>query len=275
VRPIVLTIAGADPSGGAGIQADLKAIEASGGYGACAITAITVQNTLGVQRVRAVEPELVREQVRAVLDDLDVGAIKSGMLGAGNNVAVVADLLREWRPRPYVLDPVVASADGFPLLDEAAIELLKHRLVPLAALLTPNVEDVRALTGRTIRSVEEAEIAGRDLLELGCDAVLVKGGHLHEVKAADVLVSPSGTRVFSSERLDSPHTHGTGCVYAASIATRLARGLPLEDAVAGGKALVTDSIRHGLRIGAGRGPTDPLFRLHGGRTASTAEGDMR
>jgi hydroxymethylpyrimidine/phosphomethylpyrimidine kinase len=275
LRPIVLTIAGADPSGGAGIQADLKAIEASGGYGASAITAITVQNTLGVRRVRTVEPDLVREQVRAVMDDLEVAAVKSGMLGGWGNVAVIADLLREWRPRPYVLDPVVASGDGFRLLDDAAVERLKQRLVPLATLLTPNVDDVRALSGRVIRSVGEAEQAGRELLELGCEAVLVKGGHLREETASDVLVSSSGTRVFSNGRLDSPHTHGTGCVYAAAIATRLARGFPLEEAIARAKALVTDSIRHGLRLGAGHGPVDPLFRLHLGRAVATSEGDER
>jgi hydroxymethylpyrimidine/phosphomethylpyrimidine kinase len=273
LRPIVLTIAGADPSGGAGILADLKAIEASGGYAACAITAITVQNTLGVRRVEAVEPDLVSEQVRAVMDDLEVAAVKSGMLGGGGNVAVVADLLRQWRPHPYVLDPVVAAGDGFRLLDEPTIELLKQRLLPLATLLTPNVDDVHALTGQLVRGVEEAEHAGRVLLELGCDAVLVKGGHLGAETASDVLVSPSGTRVFSAAWIDSPHTHGTGCVYAAAIATRLAHGLPLEKAVAGAKTLVTDSIRHGLPLGAGRGPTDPLFRLHGGETGLTAEGD--
>ena len=158
MRPIVLTIAGADPSGGAGIQADIKAIEASGGYGASAITAITVQNTLGVRRVQTVEPDLVREQLRAVLDDLEVAAVKSGMLGERESVAVVADLLREERPHPYVLDPVVASGDGFRLLDEPAIELLKQRLAPLATLLTPNVDDVHALTGLVVRSVERSQV---------------------------------------------------------------------------------------------------------------------
>jgi hydroxymethylpyrimidine/phosphomethylpyrimidine kinase len=258
-----LTIAGADPSGGAGIQADLKAIEASGGYAATAITAITVQNTLGVRRVQPIAPDLVREQVRAVMEDLDVAAVKSGMLGERESVAVVADLLRESPRRPYVLDPVVASSDGYALLDEPAIALLKQRLVPLATLLTPNVDDVRALTGLIVQDLAEAEQAGRELLELGCDAVLVKGGHLREETASDVLVTSSGARVFSSARIDSPHTHGTGCVYAAAIATRLARGLSLEDAIEGAKALVADGIRHGLPLGAGHGPTDPLFRLHG------------
>lgn len=273
MRPIVLTIAGVDPSGGAGIHADLKAIEASGGYAASAITAIAVQNTLGVRRVHTLAADLVREQLRAVVDDLEVAAVKSGMLGGRESVAVVADLLRELRPRSYVLDPVVASGDGFPLLDGPTIELLKQRLAPLATLLTPNVDDVRALTGRSVRSLAEAEQAGRRLLELGCDAVLVKGGHLTGETASDVLVSSSGTRAFSSAWVDSRHTHGTGCVYAAAIATRLARGLSLEDAVAGAKALVTESIRHGLALGAGRGPTDPLFRLHGARTDRAEPGD--
>jgi hydroxymethylpyrimidine/phosphomethylpyrimidine kinase len=262
LRPIVLTIAGSDPTGGAGIQADLKAIEANGGYGTSAITAITVQDTRGVRRSYALEPDLVRQQMEAVLEDLDVAAVKSGMLGAAPTVAVVADLLSANGSRPYVLDPVVASSDGFPLLDAASIETLERRLLARTTLLTPNVDDVRALTGLEIRDVADAERAGRRLLELGCAAVLVKGGHLLERAATDVLVSPAGTRTFTAERVDSPHTHGTGCVYSAAIATRLARGQSLEDAVGGAKQFVLDCIRHGLALGHGRGPTDPLFALH-------------
>jgi hydroxymethylpyrimidine/phosphomethylpyrimidine kinase len=258
-----LTIAGSDPSGGAGIQADLKTIEANGGYGTTAITAITVQNTRGVSRFQSLESNLVREQLEAVFDDLDVAAVKSGMLGEAPTVAVVAELLRAHAVRNYVLDPVVASSGGFRLLDEPAIETLKRRLVPRAALLVPNVEDVRALTGLEIRDVDDAERAGRRLLELGCEAVLVKGGHLSERAATDVLVSPAGTRTFSAERIDSVHDHGTGCVYSAAIATRLGRGLSLVDAIDRAKEFVTDSLRHALPLGRGRGPTDPLFALHG------------
>jgi hydroxymethylpyrimidine/phosphomethylpyrimidine kinase len=264
LRPIVLTIAGSDPSGGAGIQADLKAIEANGGYGACAITAITVQNTRGVRGAHVVEADLVREQMRLVLDDLNVAAVKSGMLGGTATIDVVADLLREREPLPYVLDPVVESSNGVRLLDEKAVGSLKRRLLPLATLLTANVDDVRALTGLEIEDADDAARAGRELLESGCGAVLVKGGHLRAQAASDVLVTPAGTRTFSHAWIDSPHTHGTGCVYAAAIATRLALGLSLEAAVSGAKGFVTDCIRHGLALGHGRGPVDPLFRLHGG-----------
>jgi len=273
LRPIVLSIAGSDPSGGAGIQADLKAIEANGGYGATAITALTVQNTRGVQSVHEVEPALVRDQVRAVMEDLEVAAVKSGMLGSRGSVAALADALLAWPPRPFVLDPVVASSNGVRLLDPGALREMKGRLLPLASLVTPNVQDVRALTGLEISDVAGAERAGRRLLESGCGAVLVKGGHLEEAHAVDVLVSAAGARVFEAPRIDSPHTHGTGCVYAAAIATWLARGRTLELAVETAKRFVSESIRHGLALGAGHGPTDPLHRLH--RGGESAEADDR
>jgi hydroxymethylpyrimidine/phosphomethylpyrimidine kinase len=275
LRPIVLTIAGSDPSGGAGIQADLKAIEANGGYGACAITAITVQNTLGVRRSHVLEPDLVREQMRVVLDDLRVAAVKSGMLGGAPTIEVVADLLRERGPLPYVLDPVVESSNGVRLLDEQAVDALKSRLLPLATVLTANVDDVQALSGREIEGVDAAARAGGELLETGCAAVLVKGGHLRAEAASDVLVTPEGKRVFSHPWIDSPHTHGTGCVYAAAITTRLALGCSLEKAVSGAKEFVASCIRHGVAPGAGRGPVDPMFRLHGGRADRGGEAGGR
>jgi hydroxymethylpyrimidine/phosphomethylpyrimidine kinase len=264
LRPIVLTIGGSDPSGGAGVQADLKAIEANGGYATTAITSLTIQNTRGVRRTVAVDAEVLRDQVHAVLTDLDVAALKSGMLGTAANVAVVADLLREARPRPYVLDPVVTSTGGFPLLDDEAIDALKQRLIPRATLLTPNVQDVLALTGWTVRDLSGAEEAGRRLLDLGCAAVLVKGGHLSEASASDVLVTAHGSHTFSADWVDSPHTHGTGCVFASAIATRLARGQGLREAVEDAKYFVTEAIRHGLPLGGGTGPVDPLFALHAG-----------
>jgi hydroxymethylpyrimidine/phosphomethylpyrimidine kinase len=262
LRPIVLSIAGSDPASGAGIQADLKAIEASGGYAATAITAITVQNTTGVRRSRALEADLVRDQLEALFEDLDIAAVKSGMLGSAPTVAIVAEVLRAHGPLPYVLDPVVASSNGFALLDDPAIETLKRRLIPRATLLTPNVEDVRALSGLEIRDVAEAERAGRRLLDLGCGAVLVKGGHLQEPQATDVLVEAGGTRIFAAPRIETPHTHGTGCVYSAALATWLGRGLAVADAVPRAKEFLTRSLSCGLALGRGHGPTDPLFALH-------------
>ena len=267
MRPIVLTIAGSDPSSGAGIQADLKTIEATGGYGATVITAITVQNTRGVTRSSALAPDLVREQLAAVWNDLEPAAVKSGMLASASIVCAVAERIRTERPQHYVLDPVMQSSDGFCLLPATGVEALRRELIPLATVLTPNVDDVRALTGLDVRDVEEAERAGRRLLALGCRAVLVKGGHYGGSKAIDVLVRACGTQVFSSERLASPHTHGTGCVLSAAVATSLALGKPLEDAIGAAKRIVTAAIRHGLPLGGGRGPTDPMHprvpgRLH-------------
>jgi len=259
VRPIVLSIAGSDPSGGAGIQADLKAIEACGGWGTTALTAITAQNTRGVRRVHALDPDLVREQIEAVLDDLDVAAVKSGMLGTARTVRVVAEALGGRPATPYVLDPVVRAGDGTALLDEPAIEVLRRELIPRATLLTPNVEDVRALTGLALRDTADAERAGRRLLETGCGAVLVKGGHLDLADATDVLVHAGGTETFVAPRVRTEHTHGTGCVLAAAVATGLARGRELSAAIAEAKRFVGECLRHGLALGAGRGPIDPMF----------------
>ncbi len=265
MRPIVLTIAGSDPSSGAGVQADLKTIEAIGGYCATVVTAITVQNTRGVTRSSPLPADLVRDQLAAVWTDLEPAAVKSGMLASESIVRAVAEWIRRERPKHYVLDPVMQSSNGFSLLPEAGLEALKRELIPLATVLTPNVEDVRALTGLEVRDVEEAERAGRRLLALGCGAVLVKGGHYGGSKAIDLLVRPSGKQRFSAERLSSPHTHGTGCVLSAAIATSLALGQPLEEAIGSAKRIVTAAIRHGLPLGQGRGPTDPMHRQLPGR----------
>ena len=190
MRPIVLTIAGSDPSSGAGIQADLKTIEAGGGYAATVVTAITVQNTRGVARFSPLAPDLVRDQLEAVWSDLEPASVKSGMLASEAIVRSVAERIRNERPRHYVLDPVMQSSDGVSLLSDAGVRALKRELIPLATLLTPNADDVRALTGLDVRDVEEAERAGRRLMTLGCPAVLVKGGHYGGSKATDVLVRP-------------------------------------------------------------------------------------
>ncbi len=271
MRPIVLTIAGSDPSGGAGIQADLKTVEACGGYGASAITAITVQNTRGLLRWQALDADLVRDQLCAVLEDLDVAAVKTGMLGSATIVRAVAETL-EIRPgRPLVVDPVLASSAGVPLADAPTIEELVLRLFPLAALLTPNVAELRALAGRQVADLASAERAARELLDLGPAAVLVKGGHLAGPAATDLLVWPAGARAFSAPRLDSPLIHGSGCVCSTAIATGLAHGLPLERAVEAAKLFVTESIRQGVAPGGGRGALDPLHILHGTRAAPASE----
>ncbi len=259
--PVVLTIAGSDSSAGAGIQADLKAISANGGYGASAITAITAQNTRGVTAAAEVDLDLIRAQVDAVFEDLQVAAVKTGMLASASVIQTVAKALRDHRPPHYVLDPVMISKTGFPLLHPEAISALSALLLPLATLVTPNAHEAQALTGREVRTLAEAEAAGRLLVAAGARAVLVKGGHLEERLATDVLVTPEGVRIFPGERVEARHTHGTGCTYSAAIATQLAHGRALEDAIARAKAYVTEAIRAGLPIGQGIGPTDHFFYL--------------
>jgi hydroxymethylpyrimidine/phosphomethylpyrimidine kinase len=259
--PVVLTIAGSDSSAGAGIQADLKAISANGGYGASVITAITAQNTRGVTAAVELDLDLIRAQADAVFGDLRVAAVKTGMLASAAVIETVAKTLRDHRPPHYVLDPVMVSKTGFPLLRPEAVGALRDTLLPLATLLTPNVHEAHALTGLPVRTPAEAEAAGRQLLAAGAGAVLVKGGHLQEQPATDVLVTSEGVRAFPGEHLDARHTHGTGCTYSAAIATQLAHGHPLEAAIAHAKAYVTEAIRGGLPIGQGIGPTDHFFYL--------------
>jgi len=261
VIPIVLSIAGSDSSGGAGIQADLKAIVANGGYAATAITAITAQNTREVRAAEPLRPELVREQIEAVFDDLNVAAVKTGMLANGEIVEVVARALAERSVRRLVCDPVMISKTGHALLAAEAVTALRERLLPLATLVTPNVHEAQTLAGIEVRSASDAEAAGRRILECGARAVLVKGGHLAGRPAADVLVTPDEVRWYEAEPIDTPHTHGTGCTYAAAIATQLARGRTLGEAVSVAKRFVTEAIRHGRAVGGGHGPTEPFFRL--------------
>jgi hydroxymethylpyrimidine kinase/phosphomethylpyrimidine kinase/thiamine-phosphate diphosphorylase len=261
---VVLTIAGSDSSAGAGIQADLKAIAACGGYGASAVTAITAQNTRGVAAAEDVSPALIEAQIEAVCTDLPVAAVKTGMLSNARTIESVARMLRRFRPAHFVLDPVMISKSGFALLDPAALEALRAKLFPLATLVTPNRHEARALTGIDVRRPADAEAAGQALLAAGCGAVLVKGGHLDEGGATDVLVTPRGVRAFPAPHLDVRTTHGTGCTYAAAIATFLARDFALPDAVAAAKDYVTEAIRAGLALGGGHGPTDHFFYLRDG-----------
>jgi hydroxymethylpyrimidine/phosphomethylpyrimidine kinase len=259
--PIVLTIAGSDSSAGAGIQADLKAISANGGYGASVITAVTAQNTRGVTAAAELDLDLIRAQADAVFGDLQVGAVKTGMLASVGVIETVAKVLRDHRPPHFVLDPVMISKTGFSLLRPEAVGALRETLLPLATLLTPNVHEAHALTGLPVRTPGEAEAAGRQLVAAGAAAVLVKGGHLEERPATDVLVTATAVRVFPGEHLDARHTHGTGCTYSAAIATQLAHGCLLEEAIARAKAYVTEAIRAGLPVGQGTGPTDHFFFL--------------
>ena len=275
VRKIVLTIAGSDSSGGAGIQADLKAIAAHGSYGASVVTAITAQNTTGVLRSEPVAASLVRDQLEAVFADLPVAAVKTGMLAGVEVVDVVGDVLARERPPAVVCDPVMISKSGFSLTDDACAEAIVRRIFPLASLVTPNVHEAEKLSGIRITAIETAVAAGRAMLADGAVAVLVKGGHLAASPGTDVLVTAGGVRELRTEWVDSDHTHGTGCTYASSIATLLAQGAGLEDAIERSKEFLTHAIRAGLAVGSGCGPTDPFWFLGEGSRAAVTRGARR
>lgn len=253
----MLSIAGSDCSGGAGIQADIKAIEASGGFATTVLTAVTAQNGSSFTGLQVLRPTIVERQLEAVFSDRPIAAVKSGMLGNAATLRVVARALRRHRVRHYVLDPVLVSGSGARLLPRSCLDLLRDQLVPLATLLTPNVPEAEALSGQRVRTLDDAERAGRILLGFGARAVLIKGGHLAAAPATDLLVTPRRVRAFRGRHLRGRDPRGTGCIFAASIATHLARGLPLEAAVAAAKRLVTASIRRALPARKGRGPADP------------------
>ncbi len=253
-RGRVLVVAGSDSGGGAGIQADIKAVMALGGYAATAITALTAQNTLGVHGVLPVPPAFIRLQIDAVLDDIGTDAVKTGMLGSAEAVqAVAAALGRRNRP-PLVVDPVMVAKGGARLLDDPAVAALRRDLLPLATLLTPNVPEAEALTGLAIVDHAAARRAAQALLDLGAQAVLLKGGHLHGAVVQDILATPGGMEVIENSRIETRHTHGTGCTLASAVAAGLAQGMPLLDAVRRGAAYVHAAILAAPGFGAGHGP---------------------
>ena len=257
-----LTIAGSDSGGGAGIQADLKTFHALGVWGMSAVTAVTVQNTKGVSGYEALSASVVGDQIRAVVTDIGVDAAKTGMLATAAIIEAVAEAIRETGVPNVVVDPVSVSKHGHPLLDEDAADALRTRIVPLASLVTPNLPEAALLTGRPVRTEDDMDRAGQALLELGAAAALVKGGHLEERgEALDLLVTAGGVEPITAERIDTPHTHGTGCVLSSAIAAHLALGADLADAVRSGKAFVTEAIRTHLEIGEGIGPVNPGGRV--------------
>ena len=252
--PIALTIAGSDPSGGAGIQADLKTFHQFGVYGEAVITLLTVQNSVRVSRVVVMPPALVLEQIEAVLEDIPPAAAKTGALGSAEMVEAVARRAASFQ-FPLVVDPVMISKHGSPLLPDAAVRAIRDELLPRAALLTPNVPEAEALTGATIRTLDDMRSAARRLCEMGARAVLIKGGHL-DMDATDVLFDGTEARDFPASRIETPHTHGTGCTYSAAITAGLARGLALGDAVAAAKRFIHEAIRTNPGLGCGSGPVN-------------------
>jgi len=253
-RPVALSIAGSDASGGAGIQADLKTFHQFGVYGEAAITLVTVQNSAGVSRVECMAADLVIEQVRAVMADIPPGAAKTGALGSREIIEAVAELAAEFR-FPLVVDPVLVSKQGVPLMAPDGIEMLKSRLLPRAFLATPNLEEAAILAGIEVRDVASMRAGALKILSLGPRAVLVKGGHLAG-DATDLLLYQGEWTEFSAPRLATRHTHGTGCTYSAAITALLAAGNDLRTAIQRAKRYITEAIRTNPGFGSGSGPVN-------------------
>ena len=259
-----LTIAGSDSGGGAGIQADLKTFMAFGVYGMSAVTALTAQNTVGVQGIFEVSPAFVRMQIESVMADIGADAAKTGMLGSETIVRTVAGAVREFRIPNLVVDPVMVAKGGDPLLAPDACLALRTELAPLASVLTPNIPEAEALLGRRIEGLEGMKKASRELRELGCRWVVLKGGHLEgDPEAVDILSDGEQLLLLRAPRLKTRNTHGTGCTFASAIAAGLARGRAVPDAVRRAKEYVTEAIRSGIALGRGHGPTNHLAGVPG------------
>lgn len=249
----VLIIAGSDSSGGAGIQADIKACAAFGAYSMTAITAITAQNTVGVHRVDLVDPDMVTAQIMACVEDIGVDVIKIGMLGSEAIIRAVHAAI-EPLDALVVLDPVMVATSGDRLLDEDAVALMKELMVPISDLITPNVAEAEILTGLSITDTDEMSRAGEALIEMGAYAALMKGGHLDMKSVVDILISDDGAAVMTGPRIRSRHTHGTGCTLASAAAAALALGAPMEEAVSSARDYVFEAIRTAPKLGKGHGP---------------------
>ena len=263
--PVALTIAGSDSSGGAGIQADLKTFAALGVYGASAITALTAQNTRGVTSIHAVPAEFLRAQIDAVFGDLDVGAVKIGMVAQLASIEAIADALQRWSPRHVVLDPVMVATSGDRLLAAEAVEALRKKLIPLATIITPNLPEAAALLDEPVATSEAAiESQGQKLLALGCPAVLIKGGHGEGSESIDYLIRANGSVALSAPRVATQNTHGTGCSLSSAIAAELAKGADLETAVRNAKNFVSAAIVAADRftVGHGHGPIHHFHRFY-------------
>tara|TARA_R110000868_G_scaffold35002_4_gene125798 strand:+ start:2437 stop:3279 length:843 start_codon:yes stop_codon:yes gene_type:complete len=260
LRGRVLIVAGSDSGGGAGIQADIKTVTALGGFATTAVTAITVQDTLGVHGIHEIPLDIIQAQMRVVLDDIGTDAIKTGMLHSVEIIEAVAEEISERAPTAVlIVDPVMVAKGGAALLQANAMDAYKRALMPLAGLITPNIPEAEALTGRVIATLDQQKAAADALLGLGCDAVLLKGGHMPGETIFDVLATQDMIEVMSGPRIDTRHTHGTGCTLASAIAALMAQGAPLRDAVEIARDYVTEAIRTAPGFGKGNGP---LYHAH-------------
>jgi hydroxymethylpyrimidine/phosphomethylpyrimidine kinase len=260
--PVALTIAGSDSGGGAGIQADLRTFAFHCVHGTSAITCVTAQNTLGVNRVDALSPEAVVAQIEAVVADIGVGAVKTGMLLNAGIMAAVADRLERLSLRAIVVDPVMVSRTGVQLIDDTAITTLRERLIPLAVIVTPNRYEAQIFSGLEVHTLDNMKAAARRIHELGAATVLVKGGGMGgTLRGVDVWFDGSDLEVLETETVETPHTHGTGCTLSAAIAANLAKGENLRSAVRLAKDYLTKALKQSLAIGQGQGPVGHFFKL--------------
>lgn len=256
-HPVILSIAGSDCSGGAGIQADIKTISALGGYAASAITAVTVQNTLGVRAVHAMPPEIVKGQIEAVMEDLQPVSIKIGMVNDIQTVHVITDCLRKYSPGYVVYDPVMVSSSGRKLMTDEAINEIKKELLPLVTLITPNLDEASVLTGKKIRTIQDMQEAAKRLTEEYQTSILIKGGHLEGDKMYDLLHTADYTYyIYKEQKIETTNLHGTGCTLSSAIATLLSKGYPMSEAIRNAKDYITQTILAGkdLHVGHGNGP---------------------
>lgn len=258
--PVVLTIAGFDPSSGAGATADIKTIAAHGCYGVAALTALTVQSTSGVKRTQPIDIALLRETLEDLNQDSKISAVHIGMLGTAAVASAVADFLQSAQLTCVVLDTIIRSSSGATLLDNDAVTVLADQLLPLATVVTPNAQEAAVLTGVEVDSVEEMKQAAQQLKEMGAKAIVVTGGHLSPT--VDVLLSANGDlQTFKSEKLDTNYTHGTGCAFSTSIACNLAQGRSLPEAVLLAKSFLTAAIANGYPVGKGVNPVNHMYRM--------------
>lgn len=257
-----LTIAGSDSCGGAGVQADIKTMSALGVYAASAITSITMQNTMGVQAIQAIKPEIVAGQIKAVMDDIKPLAIKIGMVNDKATIQAIADTLKIYSPNILVVDPVMVSTSGSMLMQKDALGVFCSNLLPMATLLTPNIPEAEVLSHTKISTAEDMDIAAKRILELGCKAVLIKGGHLEGGKKIDKLyTSEAEPATFVHDTIETRNTHGTGCTLSSAITSFMARGQKMTDAVAYAKEYLSKALEAGkdVHIGEGHGPVDHFF----------------
>ena len=259
--PRAMTIAGSDSGGGAGIQADLKTFGAMGVFGTCAITTITAQNTIGVNSVLETPTEMIEAQIDAIVTDIGADAVKTGMLSSNEIIRCVAERIEHHSLTPTIIDPVMVASTGFRLLRDDAVDAMRTVLLPLATVVTPNSREAAVLTEREMNTVDDLKDAARMLVdEMGARNAVVKGGHL-DGPATDVLYDGSDFTLFTSERFDTPNTHGTGCSLASAIAAGLAKGLEVPDAVQQAKDYVTEAIRTSFSVGQGHGPLNHFHAL--------------